>query len=118
MAKVELTHNKLVRDRIPEYLNGMGITAETEVVTDQTRLLRLLLDKLEEEAKECALADVGHLLEELGDLETVVDGILKLTNRTRTELLTQQQEKDADRGALNNGVFLIKTTREKADESD
>ena len=111
-------HNKLVRDRIPEYLTGMGITAETEEVTDPVRLLRLLLDKLEEEAKECGLADQGHLLEELGDLETVVDGILKLIGQTRAQLTVQQDGKDAKRGALNNGVFLIKTVETEEGDKD
>ena len=113
MAKQKVLHNKLVRDRIPEIIKQGGAQVEVEKVEDEVRFLRLLIDKLEEEAQEVALADEEHMLEELGDVETVVDGILRKIGKTRKELKEQQESKDSERGSLNEGIFLISTTEEE-----
>lgn len=102
-------HNKLVRDKIPAYLERLGVDYEVEVVSDQERLSRLLLDKLEEETQEAAVADDEHLLEELADIETVIDGILKVKGLTREELLAHQILKDETNGKLERGVFLVRS---------
>lgn len=108
-------HNKLVRDRIPEIIEEQGVTVKTEVVEDKVRLIRLLLDKLEEEAQAATLADDEHLLEELGDIESVIDGILKLTGISRQQLKDQQDSKDTVRGGFEKGIFLIETIEKDVD---
>jgi predicted house-cleaning noncanonical NTP pyrophosphatase (MazG superfamily) len=103
-------HNKLVRDGIPEYLKEKEIDAQVEIVEDEVRFLRLLLDKLEEEAQEVALTfEDEKLLEELGDVESVIDGILKAKGWTRAQLKKQQDKKDEENGRFENKVFLVKT---------
>lgn len=113
MAKIDRLHNRLVRDKIPEYLQSRGVAYEIESVTDRVRLLRLLLDQLEEEAQKVALVTESEILEKLGDVETVVDGVLKMIGQTRLNLEKQQAKKDLEQGGLNNGVFLIKTIEEE-----
>lgn len=112
-------HNKLVRDNIPEYLKGQGVESEIEVIDDDARLFRLLIDKLEEEAQEAGVAlEDKELLDELADVESVIDGILKLKGWTRKELITAQEEKDAKRGRYDKKIFLISTTEEEAEPED
>ncbi len=111
--------NKLVRDRIPEYLKKEGIDSEVEVVKDKVRFLRLLIDKLEEEAQEAggSFRD-ADLLEELADVESVIDGILKTKGWTRAELKKQQDKKDDERGGFEKGIFLIQTIEKIKEEKE
>jgi len=83
------------------------------MVKDRVRHLRLLIDHLEEAAQDVALVDEEHILEELGNVETTVDGILKKIGKTRLELREQQENMDDEDGALEEGVFLIKTIEDE-----
>lgn len=110
--------NKLVRDRIPEYLESKGIKSEVEIIRDEVRFLRLLLDKLEEEAGEVTLTfEDAELLEELGDMESVIDGILEAKGWTRKLLKEQQYRKDEEKGRFREKVFLVSTSEEVDSET-
>lgn len=102
-------HNRLVRDKIPAYLDRLGVDYEVEVISDKERLLRLLLDKLEEEAQNATLADEEKLVDVLADIETVIDGVLTLKGISRDELLATQILKDETNGKLEKGVFLVRS---------
>lgn len=104
--------NKLVRDLVPEILKKQGISCDVVKVQPVTAYRRLLLRKLIEEAREVVTAEDEHLLEELGDIETVIDALLKMHNLTRKQLRRQQLEKDKDRGTFEKRIFL-KTTEER-----
>ena len=105
MAQV---HNKLVRDRIPEIIESKGEIAVTDVLGDEA-YLDALLGKIAEESLEIARSDNDHLLEELGDLETLVDALLKVKGWTREDLLTQQKAKDEERGTFEKRIFLVES---------
>lgn len=107
-------HNKLVRDKIPQILAEKGIRSEAEIVKNEGAFQRLLWQKLIEESREAAVAEKEHLLEELGDVETVIDAILEINGLTRDELIIQQDTKDRARGKFNERIFL-KETKEKDD---
>jgi predicted house-cleaning noncanonical NTP pyrophosphatase (MazG superfamily) len=118
MATITKVHNKLVRDRIPEYLKENGVEPEIEVIEDEVRYLRLLIDKLDEETQEAGVAlEDADLLEELADIESVVDGILKAKGWTRKDLKDVQDEKDERRGKFDEKIFLISTFEEEENEN-
>lgn len=106
-------HNKLVRDNIPEILSKRGIEVKVEVIESDKAVVRPLLHKLIEEAREAAVADDGHFLEELADIETVIDALLAVKNLTRQELKLKQELKDKERGRYAKRFFLISTKEEK-----
>lgn len=118
MSKVKRLHNKLVRDKIPDYLEENDIEAEIEVVDDQVRFERLLLDQLAEEASEVGLSDESEILEELGDMESIIDAILKLKGFSREDLERQKEKKDAEKGVFEEKVFLISTLEEEEEVKD
>lgn len=107
--KAVVLHNKLVRDKVAQILEEQGVLPESEIIGDKVRLLRLLMDELELNAQDAALASDEELLEKLGDIESVIDGILKVKGLSRKELLDQQLSKDTLSGAFEDGVFLIQT---------
>lgn len=102
-------HNRLVRDKIPAYLDRLGVDYEVEIISDKERLLRMLIDKLEEEAQNVALAKEDQLVDVLADIETVVDGILTLKGISRDELTATQILKDETSGKLEKGIFLVRS---------
>jgi predicted house-cleaning noncanonical NTP pyrophosphatase (MazG superfamily) len=112
MKITEISFNKLVRDKVPEILKEDGIKTEIYQVSDKQIFKEVLLSKLEEEALEASEADEGHLLEELGDIETVIDAILELKGWSRKQLLAQQTKKDKQVGTFNKKIVL-KLTRSK-----
>jgi predicted house-cleaning noncanonical NTP pyrophosphatase (MazG superfamily) len=97
---------KLVRDRIPEIIDKNGGVADTEVISDDQAYLQALLTKLGEEVEEVQSAKEDHLLEELGDVETVVEAILQAKGWTEEELKVQKDKKDEDRGKFDKRIFL------------
>ncbi|OGE30924.1 hypothetical protein A2631_04560 [Candidatus Daviesbacteria bacterium RIFCSPHIGHO2_01_FULL_44_29] len=103
-------YNKLVRDNIPTILKQKGIEADAQIVKNDQAYKRLLCRKLIEEAREAAVADETHLLEELGDIETVIDALLDLNNSSRVELEVIKDQKDARRGRFIKRIFLKTTT--------
>ena len=104
--------NKIVRDNIPEIIKESGGIVETRVVGDNAEFDQLIRQKLAEEVVEIQQSDAEHLLEEIGDLETVVDTLLQIHGFTRVELKTQQDEKDKKRGKFIKRIFLIRTKGE------
>jgi predicted house-cleaning noncanonical NTP pyrophosphatase (MazG superfamily) len=66
-----------------------------------------LLKKLLEEAKEAVDAkNAEDLLMELGDVQEVIDALLKSIGKTRNELDVLQSKRREDRGAFDQCLFL------------
>ena len=119
MATINKVHNKLVRDRIPEFLKEQGIDSEVEIVEDEVRFLRLLIDKLDEETQAAGVAlEDEELLESLEDIESTIDWILKAKGWTRKELKDVQDEKDERRGRFDKKVFLVSTSEDESEEKE
>ncbi|MCL4367250.1 nucleoside triphosphate pyrophosphohydrolase [Patescibacteria group bacterium] len=110
MKIIESEWNKLVRDKVPQWLEDNGAKVEIRILDDE-EYLKLLLSKLGEEAQEVAQSDNAHLLEELGDLETVIETILHSKGLTRKQLRAQQLIKDQARGGFSKRIYLISTKR-------
>lgn len=112
----EQQFNKLVRDKIPELIKEEGWVAETIEVKDDEVFKQVLLSKLEEEALEIGGAEgKSELLEELGDMETVVDALLEINGWTREELKIQQDKKDREKGVFKKRLYMKAGLRKDED---
>lgn len=98
-------YDKLVRDRIPEIIEGSGNKCEVEVVSDEVAL-EYLYKKLNEE--------VGELLEdknldEIADCLEVLFAIGAKYGYSEDEVLGKRNEKRLERGGFEDNLILRKT---------
>lgn len=101
MEKV-IKYDKLIRDRIPEIIEGDGKRAVTEVL-DDLAFKRYLDIKLEEELKEYLVADS---VEELADLVEVVYALLDLKGVSIEEFERLRKDKASKRGSFTKRLVL------------
>lgn len=97
------THNKLVRDNIPEIIEGSGKTCAIKVVKGE-ELLGLLNEKLREEVDEYI---ESNDIEELVDIIEVIHGILYNQGITIEELEILRLKKKEERGGFSKGIKLL-----------
>src|SRR5438309_1408274 len=100
-------HNKLVRDNIPEILEDKGIEVEEQIMLDPREYEKALRDKLVEESQEVLESDSEHLLEEMGDVMSVLDAMCAFYGFSAENLLTQQKRKDIERGTFKGRIKLV-----------
>lgn len=97
-------YDKLVRDKIPEIIEGSGKKCEVEVVNDEV-VLDYLYTKLKEETNEL-LEDRN--LDEIADVMEVLFSIGKRYGYTEDDVLSKRNEKKKDRGGFENNLILKK----------
>ena len=103
-------YNKLVRDKIPEIIEKSGKKPNYRIITDNKELLKLLADKIIEEANEFkdAIDGNGDHLEELLDVICVLSEIqnLCITEENINEVLDKEYTKNNEKGTFKNHIFL------------
>ena len=97
------THNKLVRDNIPEIIRKDGKICTTKIL-DRDEMIRALQEKLEEEVQEFAL-DANP--EELADILEVVFASGKLLGYSPEDLEAMRLAKRHSNGGFSKNIFLI-----------
>ena len=97
------TYNKLVRDLIPQIIDGSGKKAKTRVLSDREYLKRLD-EKLSEELAEYY---DGHSLEELADLLEVIYASAKAQGCDQTRLEEIRLAKKEKRGGFEEKILLL-----------
>ena len=97
-----ITYNKLVRDRIPEIIEGSGKSCVVELLDDDD-YLRALDAKLDEELAEY---HEERNIEELADLMEVIRAAAVARGYTVEELERVRAEKAAKRGGFEKKLFL------------
>lgn len=95
-----MKYNKLVRDKIPEILDGKGVPYEKKVASD-TEYKQELMKKLEEEIVE--FKEAGSV-EELADILEVVDALKKLPDYAN--VLDVQKTKREERGGFEKRLIV------------
>lgn len=100
-------HNKLVRDRIPDIVAQDGQRARVRRLRDEERLGALQAKLLEEATELFEAADDEAALEELADISEVVLALAKAHGATPAELEDVREHKARERGAFDEGWFLI-----------
>jgi predicted house-cleaning noncanonical NTP pyrophosphatase (MazG superfamily) len=93
-------YRKLVRDRIPEILDGKGVPYE-QTIADDAEYRAELIRKLAEEAAE--LAEAGAV-EELADVIEVVEALKALPEYAAVE--AERQKKLEERGGFARRIIL------------
>ena len=98
----KITYNKLVRDRIPEIIEGSRKSCVVELLDDDD-YLRALDAKLDEELAEYHRE---QNIEELADLMEVIHAAAVARGYTVEELEQVRAEKAAKRGGFEKKLFL------------
>jgi len=104
-------YNKLVRDRIPEYItaNNKGQPKHRTIRGDER--LAALNNKLGEELAEYLDANsTDESIEELADMVEVIHGILHHNGKTFADLEQIRLTKKRERGGFEHGIFLESVT--------
>jgi predicted house-cleaning noncanonical NTP pyrophosphatase (MazG superfamily) len=102
---MRITHNKLIRDRIPEIIEADGRRAVTRILEGE-EYRTALLAKLVEEAREAENASADELADELADVWEVLHALLSALPLTRQELEALAAVKRGKRGGFDRRMFL------------
>ncbi|MDO4375823.1 MAG: nucleoside triphosphate pyrophosphohydrolase [bacterium] len=107
----EKVFNKLVRDRIPEIIEGNGEIAVTRIL-DEAEYKLELEKKLLEECNE-VLSAVRHdeIIEELADVLEVLGAIGALEGVDLEKIISVMNSKREKRGGFSQKIFLEKTMK-------
>lgn len=96
------THNKLVRDKIPEIIQNAGKICVTHIMSDDEYIASLDM-KLQEEVTEY-LQDKN--LEEMADVLEVLQAICIARGYTLEELEKMRTKKADERGGFEKRIYL------------
>ena len=97
-----MTHNKLVRDRIPAIIQSGGHTPVTSMLNEED-YIAALHRKLDEEAAEL---HADPCLEEMADLAEVLLALCEAHGYTAEELQAARLKKHEERGGFRDRIFL------------
>jgi predicted house-cleaning noncanonical NTP pyrophosphatase (MazG superfamily) len=101
---------KLVRDRIPEFIECSGYIPEIEVLDDLT-YSKMLDAKLIEECNELlATKDINEKIEEIADVVEVLYAMADVLGVTMSEVENVRLNKREKRVAFTKKLFLISAT--------
>ena len=103
-----LTHNKAIRDKIPEIIRDSGHSCNVENMSD-TEFLEKLDKKLAEEFIEYK---ENRSVEELVDIVEVIRRISELRGTSLENFEKIRSEKVKERGAFEKNLFLIDTSED------
>ena len=103
-----LTHNKAIRDKIPEIIRDSGYSCNVENMSD-TEFLEKLDKKLAEEFIEYK---ENRSVEELVDIVEVIRRISELRGTSLENFEKIRSEKVKERGAFEKNLFLIDTSED------
>lgn len=97
-----MKYNKLVRDKIPEYIRKKGGTSITHVA-DEIEYWEKLKEKLLEEIEEFKK---DESVEEFADLLEVIDAIADYKGFDRKEVDRIREKKAEERGKFKDRIIL------------
>ena len=97
-----MKYNKLVRDKIPEYIKSKGKVPITHIA-DETEYWEKLKEKLQEEVNEF-LKD-GNI-EEIADILEVIDAIANYKKFSREDIERIKEKKADERGKFKDRIIL------------
>ena len=96
------THNKLVRDLIPEIIAGSGKTPHTHILTEEA-YLSALDQKLLEETHEYLSEPC---MEELADMLEVMEAICRARGYDMQAFMALKAQKKSARGGFDQRIYL------------
>ncbi len=109
---MERVYNKLVRDKIPEIIEGKNETPVTRILNDDECKLELE-KKLYEEYKEVIESSGEDRLFELADMIEVIKSLALLSGKTLEDIIELANGKRNKRGGFEKKIFLEKVIESK-----
>ena len=97
-----MKYNKLVRDKIPEYIKSKGGAPITHIAEDK-EYWQKLKEKLTEEINEFMEAEN---IEEMADILEVIDAICDYKKFDKDELQKTKNKKAEERGKFRDKIIL------------
>jgi len=97
-----MKYNKLVRDKIPEYIKSKGGTPITHIA-DEAEYWRKLKEKLLEEIKEF---ENNESVEEFADIIEVLDAFSDYKGFDKVEVERIKEKKAKERGRFKGRIIL------------
>ena len=109
----DATYNKLVRDKIPAIIEADGLVVETKKLSEE-EIVDLLKQKAIEESQELVEAtELDDVKKEMSDVLEVLVSLADKLNIEMAEIEGIRQGRAEKRGRFNDGVFLVKTYKDK-----
>ncbi len=99
---VYMKYNKLVRDKIPEYIKKKGGKAIFHIAKNKEYWLKLK-EKLQEEIKEF---EKEESIEEMADIMEVIETMCKYKKFNKQKLEKTKEEKAKERGKFKKKIIL------------
>lgn len=96
-------YNKLVRDKIPEYIKSKGGTPITHIANDE-EYWQKLKEKMREEVEELFVKP--DTIEEMADILEVMDAIIDFRKFNKEELQNVKNKKAEERGKFKDKIIL------------
>jgi predicted house-cleaning noncanonical NTP pyrophosphatase (MazG superfamily) len=97
-----MKYNKLVRDKIPEYIQSKGEKVIFHVA-DEKEYWQKLKEKIDEETREFIKSES---IEELADLLEVMDAVIDYKKFNKQEIERIKNEKAQKKGVFSRRVIL------------
>ncbi len=97
-----MKYNKLVRDKIPEYIKSKGFKSLTHIA-DDTEYWNKLKEKLQEEVQEFTSTES---IEELADILEVIEAISEYKKFSEDEIQKVKEKKATERGKFKERIIL------------
>lgn len=101
------TYNKLVRDRIPEFIEKTGKKFHTTVLSQDAYIKELRKKSVEELEEYMAAETDAEALEELADILEIMHALATVHGSTIQEVEKIRKEKEQKRGGFNERIFLV-----------
>ncbi|MFH0929970.1 MAG: nucleoside triphosphate pyrophosphohydrolase [Candidatus Moraniibacteriota bacterium] len=105
----KIKYDKLIRDKIPEIIQGDGKESTTHIAEDE-EYFQKLQEKLEEEVREFLSSDEGHKIEEVADILEVLYAICDVKGVSREQIEEIRAQKAKNRGGFEKRIILEETT--------
>lgn len=103
-------HKKLIRDKIPKFIEASGDKYEMRVM-EKKEFEKELKRKLVEEATELIKTKREDLLNEMADVLELLKSIASFYKIDFSEVLEKQIKKRKERGGFKKRLFLIWSSR-------
>lgn len=107
-------YNKLVRDKIPEFIQSLGETPKFKVLEEEQFKNELLI-KLQEEITEFIK---DRSLEELADIQEVINALAVSIGSTPKDLEKLRAKKAHARGGFEKRIYLEEVISQSAPQAE
>jgi predicted house-cleaning noncanonical NTP pyrophosphatase (MazG superfamily) len=97
-----MKYNKLVRDKIPEYIKSKGGVPITHIANNE-EYWKKLKEKLLEEIKEFSENEV---IEEMADIQEAIDAMCSYKKFSKKKIESVRKKKVKERGAFKKKIIL------------